>query len=296
VKKGQVLASLVPAPSSPEEAARASLTVAEAEARAAAAGAALERAERLIKDEAISERELEDAKREARVAEEAVRAGRRAAALFSGASSGGSGGAWQLSAPIAGTVTAVLALPGAPVSPGQLLFRIVDERELWIRARVPEQDAARLRTDRPAHYQVAGLSTWTQIETEANDAGASGVTVGRTVDRVSRTVDVIYTLRQPDRQLRVGGLVQVSLPVGEEFSGVVVPRTAIAEQEGREVVYVQVDGEHFRESLVRTGPRSGELVGILHGLRAGERVVVRGAHFVKLADRPDSVQPHGHIH
>jgi membrane fusion protein, heavy metal efflux system len=301
VRKGQLLATLAPAPSSPEEAARAGLAVAEAESRAAAARAALERAQRLIRDQAISQRELDDAGREVAVADEAVRAAQGARALFSGASAGGGGaGAWRLIAPIAGTLEEVRATPGAAVSPGEVLFRIVDTRELWIRARVPEQDAARLRVDRDASFQIAGVDQWLPIgvagDVPGQDASASLVTVGRTVDPTSRTVDVIYALRQPDPRLRVGGLVRVALPAGDDFSGVVVPRAAIIEQEGRELVYVQVDGEHFEERGVRTGPRAGDLSGIESGLAAGERVVTRGAHVLRLTARAGSGEAHGHIH
>jgi membrane fusion protein, heavy metal efflux system len=296
VKKGQLLASLVPAPASPEGAARATLAVTEAEARAAAARIALERAERLIRDQAISQRELEDARREVGVAEETVRSARQAAALYSGASGGGSAGSWRLVAPIAGVLTAVDARPGAQVSPGEVLFRIVDDGEMWIRARVPEQEAARLRTDHDARYQVAGLDTWKPIRITGETATASVVTVGRTVDPTSRTVDVIYALSDPDPALRVGGLVQVSLPAGEEITGVVVPTAAVLHDEGREIVYVQVDGEHFEERGVLTGARSGDRVALRRGVEAGERVVTRGAHLVRLTGSAGSGDAHGHIH
>jgi cobalt-zinc-cadmium efflux system membrane fusion protein len=116
------------------------------------------------------------------------------------------------------------------------------------------------------------------------------------VDKVSRTVDIIYSLKAPGQALRVGGLVQVSLPAGDDFQGIIVPRTAVVNDDGRETVYVQVDGEHFAERLIRTGPRSGDRVGVQHGLVAGDRVVTQGAHLVRLADRARSSQPHGHIH
>ena len=296
VRRGQVLATLAPAPSSPEEAARANLAVSEAEARVARSRAAVDRAERLIRDQAISQRELEDAQREARVAQESVRAARTAQRLFSGASAGSGAGSWRLVAPIDGALVEVRAAPGSSVSQGDVLFRVVDMRELWIRARVPEQDAARLRTDRDASFQIAGLEGFLPIDVTGDNANASLVTVGRTVDSTSRTVDVIYSLRTPDPRLRVGGLVRVSVPAGADFSGIVVPRTAIVDDDGREIVYVQVDGEHFEERLVRTGPRQGALIGVAHGLSPDDRVVVRGAHVVRLAARAVSSQPHGHIH
>lgn len=296
VKKGQLLASLAPVPASPEHAARATLAVVEAEARAAAATVALERARRLIVDEAISQRELEEAEREATVAQESVKAARRAAALFSGASGGAPGGSWDVRAPISGVLAQVSATPGASVATGDPLFYVVDVSELWLRARVPEQDAAQLRTDRDAHYQAAGLTTWTPLTIGGPAPSAEIVTVGQTVDAKTRTVDLIYALRAPDPALRVGGLVQLSLPVGEDFTGVAVPRTALVSDEGRSVVYVQVDGEHFVERLIRPGPSAGPFVGVLSGLQKGERVVTRGANLVRLADRSGTSQPHGHIH
>jgi RND family efflux transporter MFP subunit len=296
VRKGQVLATFLPAPASPEEAARGSLAVAEAEARASSAGAALRRAERLLRDEAIPQRELEDARREVQVAGESVRAARRAADIYSGVSGAGGRSSWRLTAPIDGTLESVHATPGATASPGQVLFRVVNTAELWIVARVPEQDAARVRADRDGSFQVAGQSAWTPIDITGDDATASVVMLGRTVDSVSRTVDLIYALRAPSAAMRVGGLVQVSVPAGADFDGVIVPRSALVVQEGRSVVYVQVDGEHFQERLVRTGPHAGSEVGIVAGLDAGARIVTEGAHLLRLADRASGAEVRGHIH
>lgn len=330
VRKGQVLATIAPAPASPEDGARARLVQAEAESRATAARQALARAERLIQDRAIAQRELDDARREAQVAEEAVRAARQAAQIFSGAAAGRGAGAWRVTAPIDGILTEVRATPGATVTPGQVLFRAVNPDELWIRARVPEQDAARLRTDHDAAYRIAGLDTWTVIDIgditdtanigdigdqgsgEATGAmsddaakagsnagssnGASVVAVSRAVDPVSRTVEVIYALQQPDQRLRVGGLVHVSLPVGEPWDGVIVPRDAVLQDAGRAIVYVQAEGERFEERSVLLGPRAGGRVGVARGVAAGERVVTRGANLIKLASRANQAPAHGHVH
>ena len=305
IRKGQQLATLAPAPSAPEDAARAAFAVSEAEARLATARATVERSERLLVDHAISTREVDDARREVGVAEAALRAARETRQLFRGASGGDSSGAWQLVSPIAGTLVAVLAMPGATVAPGAPLFRVVDLRELWLRARVPEQDATRLRTDRYASFQLtgvtgvtglAGVDEWLPLNVTDKDSGVSLVTVGPLVDPSSRTVDVLYSLTRPDPRLRVGGLVRVSLPAGADFTGVVIPRSAIISDDGREVVYVQVDGEHFEERQVRTGPRQGALIGVTDGLTGDERVVVRGAHVVRLTAGASSAVPHGHLH
>lgn len=296
VRRGQLLATIAPAPSSPEEGARAELAIAEADARAAAARSELARAERLAADRAISDREVEQARREVQVADEAVRAARRAQSLFRGSGGGGGAGSWRLTAPIEGVLTEVNATPGAPVSPDTVLFRIVDPTELWIRARVPEQDAARVVAGADASYRVSGLETWSPIDVTGEDANASLVSIGRTVHPQSRTVDVIYALRSADPALRVGALVRVALPSGTARESVVVPRDAVLDSEGRTVVYVQVEGEAFEERTVRAGDRAGSRVAILHGVEAGERVVTRGASFVRLAARGPAEAGHGHVH
>ena len=297
LKKGQLLVTLSPAPSSPEDAARAGLAVAEAEARVAGATAELERSRRLLSDRAIAAREVESAERELTVANEARQAARAAAAMFSNASAGKGQGSWRVVAPIDGTLVDIDVTPGATVAAGQRLFSIVDTRELWIRARVPEQDAARLRTDLDARFRIAGLETWKDIHVTGAQANARVVTLGRTVDPISRTVEVIYALRAPDPSMRVGGLVEVSVPAGDEIEGIVVPRSAVLDHEGRDVVYVQLDGEHFEQRAVRKGPIAADRVAILHGLELGERIVTRSAHLVRLADRPKGGgEGHGHIH
>lgn len=296
VRRGQLLLTIAPAPASPEDGARADLAVVEAEARVESARAAAERADRLIADRAIPQRQVDEAHRELRVAEEALEAARRARAVFSGAASGRGGGIYRVTAPIDGVVVDVRVTEGKPVTSGEPLLRVVDLSTLWIRARVPEQQAAGLQPEEDGAFSMPGLDRWLPLDVTGEDANASVVDVARTVSERSRTVDVIYALKQPDDRLRVGAMVRVGVPVGERWQGVVVPETAVIEDDGRSVVYVQAEGEAFEERTVRLGPRSGAAVGIERGVRAGERVVTRGANVIRLSARAATAPAHGHVH
>ncbi|MCA9602963.1 MAG: efflux RND transporter periplasmic adaptor subunit, partial [Myxococcales bacterium] len=296
VRRGALLATIAPAPAAPEAGARAELAVVEAEARLQSARAGAERAERLIQDRAISNRELEEATRELRVATEALQAARSARDVFTGAANGKGGGLYRMTTPIDGVVVDVTATEGKSVQGGEVLFRVVNLGELWIRAHVPEQDAAQLRATEDAAYALPGVETWLPLGVSGDDAVASVVSVGRTVDRRSRTVDVIYALRTPDERLRVGALVRVAVPVGPAWEGVVVPRSAVLSDDGRAIVYVQTDGESFEERAVTVGPRSGEHVGILRGVVADERVVSAGSNVIRLSSRTSTALGHGHVH
>lgn len=297
VRAGTLLAALAPAPESAEGGARARLAVVEAGARVRAADANLARAQRLFADEAISKRELEDAQREASLAVEAKAASGEVAALFQSARSGRGGGRWRLTSPISGVLVTADANPGAAVAPGQVLFRIVDRSELWIRARVPEQDAARLQPGRGASYAIAGLPGFTPLRVDGPDANASLVTISPVVDPRTRSVEVVHALSNPPAALRVGGLLTLELPVGAPWRGIVVPRDAVVQEGGRMLVYVQVDGEHFEERAVRSAVATASHIGIVEGLSAGQRIVTRGANLLRLTARSASGEPaHGHIH
>lgn len=296
VRRGELLATIAPAPAAPEAGARANLMVVEAQARAQAARAAVLRAERLITDRAISQREVDEAQRELRVAEESVQAAQQAREVFLGAASGRGGGIYRITAPIDGVVVDVQATQGKFVTSGERLLRIVNLSELWIRARVPEQDAANLRADQDAAFKLPGLDAWLPLDVTGEDASASVVHIARTVDPRSRTVEVIYALKQADTRLRVGAMVRIAVPAADPWQGVVVPHDAVLEDDGRSVVYVQVEGEAFEARPVQASLRSGPMVGIERGVGAGERVVTRGANIVRLSSRASSTPAHGHVH
>lgn len=296
VRAGQVLATIAPAPASPESAARATLAVIEAEARVQTARAALARAERLIADRAISQREVDEARRELSVAEASVRSAHRARSVFSGAARGTGGGTYRVTSPIAGVVTDVTVTTGQTVTSGETMIRVVNLEELWVSARVPEQQASELQAGEDAALSLPGMNEWITLRVQGDDANASVVNIGQTVDRRSRTVDVIYAIREEDPRLRVGAAVRVAVPSGVAWRGVRVPRSALLDDDGRSLVYVQVDGDIFEERFVRIGARSGTHVGIAEGIEEGERVVTTGANVIRLASRTSAAPAHGHVH
>jgi len=62
-----------------------------------------------------------------------------------------------------------------------------------------------------------------------------------------------------------------------------MPASAILNEGGQDLVYVQVGGETFERRPVTILRRSGPLAAIEGQLKAGERVVTRGAAAVRAA-------------
>ena len=80
-----------------------------------------------------------------------------------------------------------------------------------------------------------------------------------------------------------GSFVEIYL-LARPMEGVIsVPRSALTEEQGSFYVYLQLDEECYRKQLVTLGADNGQRVQVLSGLKAGDRLVTRGAYQVKLA-------------
>jgi membrane fusion protein, multidrug efflux system len=99
------------------------------------------------------------------------------------------------------------------------------------------------------------------------------------VDPVTRSITVRAELPNPDRVLRQGMFMTVSLK-GDVVPTLLVPEEAIVPERGRNYVFVVNDGVIARRE-VRIGKRRPGDVEIVEGLEQGERVVVEGSQNIR---------------
>jgi multidrug efflux pump subunit AcrA (membrane-fusion protein) len=79
-------------------------------------------------------------------------------------------------------------------------------------------------------------------------------------------------------------------------NALVIPISALVEEQGTFYAYVQTGGESFEKRELKLGGNDGQHVQILSGISNGERVVTKGAYQVKLATMTGAVPAHGHEH
>jgi membrane fusion protein, heavy metal efflux system len=139
-----------------------------------------------------------------------------------------------------------------------------------------------------ATFQVPG--------SEADLPVSRTISMGSVIDSVSRTVPVIYEVNNAGGTLKIGMHAQVAVGTGRRVAGVVIPTSAVLDEDGRPVVYVQPEGERFEKREVQLGGSSGGRTTVLSGVKAGERVVTGAAYQVRLASLSTSVPAHGHEH
>jgi len=187
----------------------------------------------------------------------------------------GQGVRFTVKAPSYGVVMSIRVAVGAFVAPGgDALLELGDPNRLQVVAQVPEGELRRVVVGQEAEVELPALALRVAARVE---------NFSPRVDPESRRAQLYLALAKragkdadPAEGLRAGMLAQVFLRVvGEQ--GLSVPVAAVLIKDGkRRVVYVERPDGAFEARDVQTGRNRDGRVVILQGLKAGERIVVRG--------------------
>ena len=93
---------------------------------------------------------------------------------------------------------------------------------------------------------------------------------------------LILEVQNDQSQLRIGLHGNLSMPTGEKSRGLAIPESAIVDDKGVAVAFVQKEGETFERRELELGIKSEGYAEVKSGLKAGERVVSKGAYRVHL--------------
>ncbi len=180
----------------------------------------------------------------------------------------------RLQTPIAGVVLRLARdasgqplASGQLVAPGFVVAQVAPVDRLVAEVDVVGPDVARVAVGQPARVR--------------HHAFAERLFEGRvtrlapTVDPVTRALRVEVEVANLEGLLRPGMFVEATV-VGERREGVpVVPREAVAERGGKKVVFV-LRGQSVARREVSLGLGDDEVVEVVSGLAAGERIATRG--------------------
>lgn len=201
---------------------------------------------------------------------------------------------FHLRAPASGVLADFHLRFGQRVQAGEHLVSIINPDLIWLVAHAPVSESAQLKDVRDAYFILSGSPVIHRVRDYAGElVGASAL-----LDPATRQIPVIFELHNRGGVLRPGSFAQVFLKASAAREAVAIPESALVDEEGTPVAYVQTGGESFEKRVLQTGVRDEGFVEVLRGLAAGERVVTEGAYKVRLASI--SINPaeagHGHAH
>jgi len=291
VKAGQVLAQLAPKFSGSKDIASLELESQRSQSKLNLAKNEYTRVAGLLKQGAVSQKRVHVAQSQLETARAEHSTAKRRLSSYGRVASDSSSSV-NVPAPIAGTLVQIHFVPGSYVTEGQALFQIVNLENIWLKIQIAEMDAGQLVSPMGAWFQLPDGSVYNVDLAK----GGKLINFGTVVDSKSRTLPVIFEMLNPDRKLRINTYIRAHVYTGKSANTVVIPTSAIVDDNGQDVVFILKDGEHFERRIVNLGIREGAWAQVLEGVKTGERIVSKGAYLVYLASSATSVPSHGHAH
>lgn len=253
--------------------------LAAANARASVAEASYRREKELHEKGVSALREVQEAEREWTAARADAAAAAGALGMIGTAS--GSGGSYAMQAPIAGTVTKRTATVGTLVDTDDVLFEIIDTAQLWADLDVPEAQVSRVRPGQKVVLRVEGLP----------DREFRGVVkfVSPSIDPQTRTSRARALLLNSDGALKANMFAKAHIVDHANGPAVLVPRSAVQDAKGVQLVFIQRALDTYEARRVRTTPADNNMVAISADIRPGDRVVTTGSFLLKTETLKESI-------
>ena len=170
-----------------------------------------------------------------------------------------------LVAPFDGIVTQTLVAPGAMVSSATPVVTLLSASN-EIAVNVEESRLAQLKPGLPAEIRVAAYP--------GESIPGKVASLAPSADVKSHTFAMKVVPTDPAGKLKAGMYAELTV-TADEHAGLLVPRDAVTQRSGKDVVWAIVDGKAQMRPIVQGLP-TGDNVELLSGVKPDEQVIVVG--------------------
>jgi RND family efflux transporter MFP subunit len=173
--------------------------------------------------------------------------------------------------PIRGHLVSKEVVEGAAVQAGARVMRIVDHSQLWLDARVFEQDLPLVRIGQRVRATLTALP--------GDVVKGEVIFIHPHIDETTRTAMVRIVVPNPTLMLRPGMYANTEIDTAAESATLLLPREAVIDTGVRQIAFVARGDGRFEPRRLTLGIEAEGVVQVLAGLTAGEQVVTSG-HFL----------------
>lgn len=238
------------------------------------------RAESLIAEKLISEKEFNEIKLSYETAKIAY------SAYASSETVKGAG----MSSPISGFIKSKWVAEGQYVEVGQPLLVITQNKRLQLKADVSERYYKDLANITSANFKTPYDNKIHNL----SQLNGGMISFARSVSSQEHFLPINFEFDNIG-EIVSGSYVEVYLLSATRSNVISVPVTSLVEEQGTFYIYLKLDEEGYRKQEVKTGASDGNRIEIISGLKEGDEIVSKGANYVKLASASTTIA-HGHSH
>jgi membrane fusion protein, heavy metal efflux system len=252
---------------------------------------AYERVKRLHEQRAKSDRELQESEAQWRSAQATHDAALAVQAQYQRSGATLENGAVRVvvKSPISGTVEKVFYHSGERVQPDQALFSVMDLSTVYVEASMTPDRLSQITRESSAFLQLNQSTHSPEL------IRLEPVSIGSVLDPVTRTTSALYRMTNTVA-VSAGAFGKVLVTTGISTNAIAVPASAVVEEDGIPVMFVQISGETFLKRDIVTGVQDQGWIEIKSGASEGERVVADGAYALLLSTKSGTIPAHGHAH
>ena len=198
---------------------------------------------------------------------------------------------FKMTAPFDGYISGIHIQNGSFVNSGEAILTVSNKNQLIIEAYVNQGQSTLVKGIYDAHFRSSSSDQVIRLDQLQGRIIANNTMISEDLTRIP----VTFSVRETD-EIIPGMFLETFLITGRKEQVLVVPLTAIIEEQGQYYVFVQVGGESFQKKEVILANNDGFRAEISDGLSAGDRIVSKGAFQVKLSDMAGDLPLHGHTH
>jgi RND family efflux transporter MFP subunit len=181
-----------------------------------------------------------------------------------------------VTAPISGTISKSNLDTGGMASPAMPIFTIVNANNVKAVIDVPEANLTKISLNKKAFVSTVNLS-------EPLDGQIT--LISPVIKPMTRTATVEISIDNSAHKLKPGAFARVTIPLDVSKDTTIVSRSAVLEEKGKDsangkYLFVVENDKAIRRK-VEVGLTQGDILEILSGVQAGEKVVISGQNLLK---------------
>lgn len=239
------------------------------------------RAEELVKDNIISDKDFQEVKLNYETAQ----------LEFEAISKNFSNGKRIIKASKSGIISSIEITRGEFVTEGQKIAQIIQTNKLILKADISQKNIQEAKNIFAANFKIGGAEKLYSTQ----ELNGKILSYSSLPSADNAYIPIYFEIDNPG-DLTANLFAEVFLQTNATENKVTIPLSALIESESHFHVYVQENGETYISKDVFIGGNDGEFAIVLSGLEAGDRIVTKGAYRIKLASLSGELPSHGHVH
>jgi len=240
-----------------------------------------ERAESLVKNNIISQKKFQDSQLRYKNAQ----------TTFNTIKKNYTVGGHKITSPIQGYIKNVMVSEGEYVEIGQSIASVSQNRKLILKAEVPQKYFSKLNSISSANF----ITVYDNKIYSTDSLNGILISYGKNTNDNAYYIPVNFEIDN-NGEIIPGSFVEVLIKTNVIEDALVIPYSALIEEQGNYFAYVQTSGEGYQKRELKIGANDGMNIQVLAGIKEGERVVIKGGYQIKLATMSGKMPAHGHEH